>query len=75
MWKIKYCGSWKYKPHAESLSVDMNNAGLPSTYEEGETGQFELFHDSTPYLKEGNGVPKFFTLADVERKLGGLGEY
>ena len=25
--------------------------------------------------KEGNGVPKFFTLADVERKLGGLGEY
>ena len=53
----------------------MNNAGLPCTYEEGETGQFELFNDSTPYLKEGNGVPKFFTLADVERKLGGLGEY
>ena len=53
----------------------MNNAGLPSTYEEGETGQFELFHDSTPYLKGGNGVPKFFTLEDVERKLGGLGEY
>ena len=75
MWKIKYCGSWNYKPQAESLSVDMNNAGLPSTYEEGETGQFELFHDSTSYLKEGNGVPKFFSLADVERKLGGLGEY
>ena len=75
MWIIKYCGSWNYKPQAESLYVDMNNAGLPSTYEEGETGQFELFHDSTPYLKEGNGVPKFFTLADVERKLGGLGEY
>ena len=53
----------------------MNNAGLPSTYEEGETGQFELFHDSTPYLKEGDGGPKFFTLEDVERKLGGLGEY
>jgi len=53
----------------------MNNAGLPTTIEEGETGQFELFHDSTSYLKEGNGVPKFFTLADVERKLGGLGEY
>jgi hypothetical protein len=53
----------------------MNNAGLPSTYEEGEKGQFELFHGSTSYLKEGNGVPKFFTLADVERKLGGLGEY
>ena len=53
----------------------MNNAGLPTTIEEGETGQFELFHNSTPYLKEGNVVPKFFTLADVERKLGGLGKY
>ena len=75
MWIIKYCSSWNYQPQAESLSVDMNNAGLPTTYQEGETGQFELFHDSTSYLKEGNGVPKFFTLADVERKLGGLGEY
>ena len=53
----------------------MNNAGIPTTYEEGGKGQFELFHDSTSYLKEGNGVPKFFTLAAVEQKLGGLGEY
>ena len=53
----------------------MNNAGLPTTIEEGETGQFELFHDSTSYLKEGNGIPKFFTLKHVEKKLGGLGEY
>ena len=53
----------------------MNNAGLPCQYQEGEKGQFELFHGSTSYLKEGNGVPKFFPLADVERKLGGLGEY
>ena len=75
MWTIKYCGSWNYRPQAESLSVNMNNAGLPTTIEEGETGEFELFHNSTPYLKEGNVVPKFFTLADVERKLGGLGEY
>ena len=57
----------------------MNNAGLPTTYEEGETGQFELFkrvedYEGT-YMKEGPGIPKFFTLADVERKLGGLGEY
>ena len=49
----------------------MNNAGLPSTYEEGETGQFELFHNSTSYLKEGSGIPKFFTLRDVELKLSG----
>ena len=53
----------------------MNELGFTTTIEEGETGQFELFHDSTSYLKEGNGVPKFFSLADVERKLGGLGEY
>ena len=57
----------------------MNNAGLPTTYEEGETGQFELFkrvenYEAT-YMKEGPGIPKFFTLEDVERKLGGLGEY
>ena len=79
MWKIKYCGSWNYKPQAESLSVDMNNAGLPTTYEEGETGQFELFkrvegYEGT-YMKEGPGIPKFFTLRDVEMKLSGLGEY
>ena len=84
MWKIKYCGSWNYKPQAESLSVDMNNAGLPTTFEEGETGQFELFqsvtirktkHMSTTdwisYMKEGIDIPKFFTLADVEKKLSG----
>ena len=76
MWIIKYCGSWNYRPQAESLSVDMNNAGLPTTFEEGETGQFELFkrveyYEGT-YMKEGPGIPKFFTLADVEKKLAGL---
>ena len=55
----------------------MNNAGLTTTYEDGETGQFELFKDNASWMKEDDrdGVPKFFTLADVERKLGGLGEY
>ena len=57
----------------------MNNAGLTTIYEEGEKGQFELLrkvenYEGT-YMKEGPGIPKFFTLADVERKLGGLGEY
>ena len=77
MWIIKYCGSWNYKPQAESLSVDMNNAGLTTTYEEGETGQFELFKDNASYMKEDvrDDIPKFFTLEDVERRLGGLGEY
>ena len=45
----------------------MNNAGIPTTFEEGEKGQFELFHGSNSYMKEGHG--KFFTLADVEKKL------
>ena len=51
----------------------MNNAGLATTIEEGETGQFELFkkvenYEGT-YMKAGHG--KFFTLADVEKKLAG----
>ena len=51
----------------------MNNAGLTTTYEEGERGQFELFrkvenYEGT-YMKAGHG--KFFTLADVEKKLAG----
>ena len=77
MWIIKYCSSWNYKPQAESLSVDMNNAGLHTTIEEGETGQFELFKNYASYMKEDgrDGIPKFFTLEDVERRLGGLGEY
>ena len=63
----------------------MNNAGLTTTYEEGETGQFELFqsvtiqktkHMSTTnwisYMKEGDGIPKFFTLRDVEEKLANI---
>ena len=53
----------------------MNNAGLTTIFEEGETGQFELFrkvenYEGT-YMKEGPGIPKFFTLADVEKKLAG----
>ncbi len=77
MWIIKYCSSWNYRPQAESLSVDMNNAGLTTTYEEGDTGQFELFKDNASYMKEDvrDGIPKFFTLEDVEKRLGGLGEY
>ena len=50
------------------------------TIEEGDKGQFELFRHITvensdywvSYMTEGEGVPKFFTLANVERKLSGL---
>ena len=51
---------------------------------EGETGQFELFkHKGTNYnllnkenwvsfMKESDGIPKFFTLHDVEKKLSNI---
>ena len=55
----------------------MNNAGLTTTYEEGDRGQFELFQHITvensgywvSYMKAGHGV--FFVLRDVELKLSG----
>ena len=56
----------------------MNNAGIPTTYEEGEKGQFELFRYINvensgywvSYMKAGHGV--FFVLRDVELKLSGI---
>ena len=55
----------------------MNNAGLTTTYEEGESGQFELFKDNASWIKEDarDRIPKFFTLEHIEKRLGGLGEY
>ena len=55
----------------------MNNAGLTTIYVEGEKGQFELYRLITvensdywtSYMTEGDGIPKFFTLHDVEKKL------
>ena len=53
----------------------MKELGFNVTIEEGDRGQFELFrkvenYEGT-YMKEGPGIPKFFTLADVEKKLAG----
>ena len=75
MFKIKYCGSWNYKPQAESLSVDMNNAGLRTIFEEGDKGQFEIFKygkgaNFNSFIKAGHGT--FITLSQVERKLAGM---
>ena len=55
----------------------MNNAGLHTVIEVGENGQFELFKDNASWMSENvrDGIPKFFTLEHVEKKLGGLGEY
>ena len=75
MFKIKYCGSWNYKPQAESLSADMNNAGLRTIFEEGDKGQFELFKYGkgakyNSFIKAGHG--NFITLNQVERRLAGM---
>ena len=85
-WLIKYCGSWNYKPQAESLSAEMKELGFNVMILEGETGQFELFHHRgtnynfnaenwISYMKEGEGIPKFFTLSDVEKKLANINWY
>ena len=64
MFKVKYCGSWNYKPQATSLSAAINNT-LPDTseIEEGERGQFVLFMSGESFLKAGHG--KFFGIEDV----------
>jgi hypothetical protein len=57
----------------------MNNEGLSTTIEEGNTGQFELFRFINvensdywvSYMKEGiECCNKFFTIEDVQKKLG-----
>ena len=49
----------------------MNNAGLSTTIEEGDKGQFEVFESQQgnwkSYLKAGHG--SFITHSQVERKL------
>ena len=56
----------------------MNNAGILTTYEEGDKGQFELFRHIivensgywVSYIKAGHGT--FITLSQVERRLAGM---
>ena len=58
----------------------MQELGWNVLIEEGNSGQFELFrHRGTNYnfnsdnwisfMKEGNGIPKFITMSDIEKKL------
>jgi hypothetical protein len=79
-WMIKYCSSLNYKLQAESLAITMKELGFNIVIEKGETGQFELFTRSwvqfeifvdmwSSFMKEGPGIPKFFTLDDVKLKL------
>ena len=68
MWNIKYCGSWNYRPQAESLSAEINNKLLDTCeIEEGETGQFELFRSGESFIRAGHG--KFITYKDIIEKL------
>ena len=58
----------------------MQELGWNVLIEEGNSGQFELFrHKGTNYnfnsdnwisfMKEGDGIPKFFTMSDIEKRL------
>ena len=58
----------------------MKEQGWNVLIQEGDSGQFELFrHKGTNYnfnndnwisfMKEGDGIPKFFTMSDIEKKL------
>ena len=62
----------KLQTTGRSLSAEMNNIGLSTNIEEGDTGQFELFESQQgewiTFLKEGHG--KFFSLENVTNKLG-----
>ena len=57
----------------------MQELGWNVLIEEGNSGQFELFrHRGTNYnfnsdnwisfMKEGDGIPKFFTMSDIEKR-------
>ena len=71
MYLIRYCGSWNYRPQAESLSAAINNSLLDTCeIEEGKTGQFEVFRSGDSFLKGGHGT--FFTIEDVKEKLKGV---
>ena len=74
MFKIKYCGSWNYKPQATSLSAEINSKYYETCeIEEGETGQFEIFKSGKSILsKKDHG--DFFMIEDVKKKLVEMGE-
>ena len=58
----------------------MKEQGWNVLIQEGDSGHFELFrHIGTNYnfnndnwisfMKEGDGIPKFFTMSDIEKRL------
>ena len=66
---LKYCGSWNYRPQAESLSANINKSLLDTCeIEEGTKGQFDLYRNGELFLSK-DELQKFFTFKDVQFKL------
>ena len=77
MYLIKYCVSWNYRPHAESLSANINRTLLDTCeIKEGARGQFDLYLNGELFLSK-DVLQKFFTIDDVQFKLEekGLGSW
>ena len=73
MFLLKYCGSWNYRPQAESISANINKSLLDTCeIEEGARGQFDLYRNGELFLSK-NELQKFFTFEDVQLKLKELG--
>ena len=58
----------------------MKEQGWNVLIQEGDSGQFELFRDEgtnynfnndnwISFMKEGDGIPKVFTMSDIEKRL------
>ena len=69
MFVLKYCGSWNYRPQAESISANINKSLLDTCeIEEGARGQFDLYRNGELFLSK-DELQKFFTFEDVQFKL------
>ena len=73
MFTIKYCTAWNYYPQAASLSAQINSHMMDTCeIEEGENGQFDVFHSGELILSK-KPTDNFFTLEDVESCLAQVG--
>jgi selT/selW/selH-like putative selenoprotein len=69
MWTIKYCRIWNYRPHAESLSAEINSKYYETCeIEEGGKGQFDIFKSGELILSKKHDED-FFTIESVIKKL------
>ena len=68
MWTVKFWNSSVYRTQAEYISAQIN-LHLPDTceIEEGQEGQFEIFHSGKLFMKAEHG--NFFDFEDIKKKL------